>query len=137
MLPGFFGERDSRGGNLRVTVQEVSHEFFSKFFHTVRRSGSRQRVHGIFHRVRGKNLAVVAADKAGLEVSFEEDVDRPFAKIVMVGMPLHFRKANSRFAVAVFGQRNYQISFPGTSYNRADSGAAEYESAIRRRARET
>jgi len=137
MLPGFFGERDSRGGNLRVTAQEVSDEFFAKFFHAGHRRGSRQRVHGVFHRVRGKNLAVIAVDKAGPKVSFEENVDNPFAKIVMVGMPLHLCEADSRFTVTVFGQRNHRISFPDMSYNREGSGAAECESAIRRRARET
>jgi len=38
-------------------------------------------------------------------------------------------------AIAVFGQRYHRISFPGTSYSRADSGAEGYGSAIRPRAR--
>src|SRR5580693_4103872 len=123
MLPGFSGKGHSRGLDLWIAVQEVSSEFLAKFLHAIRRRGSRQGVHGVLHCVSRKNLAVFAMDEAGLEIASEKDIDGPFAKIVVIRMALHLCEADSRFAVAIFGQRHHQVSFPGTSYSRADLGA--------------
>src|SRR5579863_7720075 len=136
MLPGYLGKRNSRRGYLRVAIQKESHQFLSKFFHASRRRSSREGVDGILHRVGGEDLAVISGDEAGLEISFKQNLDSPFAKIVMVRMPLHSCQTDTRFAVTVFGQRNHRISFPGTSYSPADSRAEECENAIRLRARE-
>ena len=47
---------------------------------------ARERVHGVLHRVGGKDLAVVGLGKACLEISIEQDMHGPFLEVVAVAV---------------------------------------------------
>ena len=119
MLPVILGEHHARSGDLRIAAEKVGDQFLAELFNAFGGGISRERIHRVFHRVGGKNFAVVPRDEAGLEVTFETDFDGPFPEIVSVAMPLHFYEADTRFAVIVFGELDHEISFPGTSCNHA------------------
>ena len=85
MLPLFFRKDDTRGGDLRVVGEKKGDQFFAEFLDAFGGGISRERIDRVFHRVGGKNLAVVSGGKAGLEITLEPNLDGPFTEIVMSG----------------------------------------------------
>ena len=83
MLPVFFRKDDARGGDLRIAGEKEGDQFFAEFLDAFGGGISRERIHRVFHRVGGKNLAVVPATKAGLEITFETNLDGPLPEIVI------------------------------------------------------
>ena len=123
--------------NLRIAPQQEIDQLLRELLHARGRRIARQRVHRVLHRVRRQNLAVVAVREAALEISLQQDLQRPFAKIVPV------RDAASRAPAAraicridFRPAQSFGFSFPGTSCTRAGSEATECENALRHPARE-
>ena len=112
VLPGLFRQRNSRRRKLRIAIQKKSNQLLAKLFHALRRETARQRIHCIFHRVGGKNLAVVAFHEAATRNRPPAESPPPFAKIVPVTMPLHFHHADPRLAVPIFRQRLIRSASP-------------------------
>ena len=94
-FPGFFRDGHLGGGKLWIVVQEKFRQFFPKFFHARLRRFARQRVHRVFHGIGGEDVAVVAFDEAGFKVAGEENLHRPFTKIVTIATPFHLNQADA------------------------------------------
>src|ERR1700719_481596 len=101
MFPGFFRNARSSRRDLWIPLQEKDGEFFAKFLHAFCRGAPSQRKNRIFHCIRREDLAVISVHKTRREVSLEQKLYGPVAKLVIAGGPLYPYQADTGFAVSV------------------------------------
>jgi hypothetical protein len=84
-----------------VRLDEVVREDSCECFDAVELAPGRQHINGVFHRIRGNDLAVVAAEKSPVELALKLNANGEFFDVVVVALPEDLRQPYSGLPVGI------------------------------------
>src|SRR5579863_1981900 len=110
--PKCFFDRNMDARNLRIISDELLHQMKAKLLDRFDGMLPRERVHGVFHRIRRENFGVVALGVGGLEIAFKANRDVQLANVMAALLARDAQEADTRFTVTVFVKMDRHASAP-------------------------
>ena len=137
-IPVFLRRENVDFGDLRIVGDEMLDQVHREILDRFDRELLGQDVEGVFHRVGGEDLAIIAGDMSRLEVALELDRKSEVLNLVLLFPPRDAQKPHARLSVIIMAQ-NYihRVSSRDRSNSRTVSAEQEYGDVGRRRALET
>jgi dihydropteroate synthase len=103
-VPALLAHRHARAGDGGVVGEEVGGERSREVLDRLDLDLSCQRVDGVLHRVRRKDVAVVAPHVGVVELALESHGHREIAQLVASLAAAHLHEPHARFPVAVLAE---------------------------------